>query len=686
MHWQPGFRAIRRIAIFPALVCSSLFAASPSAAQAIAAFTLVNDDAALPAGRIISFGQMFPKAAIRPSAALTVTLNGASVPWQLNAKALYPDGSVRHGILTLQLPAMRGDSRLKGSVATATGTLMPAMAPQPPPALEVALTFDPGTDHAKILRARLGDIVKASATRNPPPWLSGPLALEQRYYGPAMNGIQLVFDVWTPATGAPRVDVIFHNDSADNGDIDTQNYNVAITLAGKPVYRTDTIWHHPHATWHKLIHADGIDPPRMVPDIALLKSTGAIPNYAQIMPDRGEMDKFQPRRLDDGSPPLDPAGITMEMGTTGGRDDIGPLPRWAVFYLLDPSRQNQNTLTATADAAGSVPWHVRDPRTNGPINIDAYPQVWLDGRGQAVPGIMERKYYVSGTKWNPDDAHQPSLTYLPYLLTGSQFYRDELAMQAGYVLLAMDPKYRGGPAGVVMGSQVRAIAWDLRTLANAAFILPSADPMTRYFQSKLEGNLREFARRYVNGHEMDAAGELEGYVPGPYAVDGATPPWQDDYLAIVLGWIDGMGFSGARPVLEWMTNFVAGRFTNADRGYDPIYGTPYFLYVQEPGTDRTIATWAGAFKRTFDPAQHPVRTLDYPDWGGGYAALARAALASIISATNAAQARSAYQYVLANTRGMDANYAKDPVFAIVPTRNAQAVTARQAQAERAAPP
>ena len=147
-----------------------------------------------------------------------------------------------------------------------------------------------------------------------------------------------------------------------------------------------------------------------------------------------------------------------------------------------------------------------------------------------------------------------------------------------------------------------------------------------------------------------------------------------------------MGFSGARPVLEWMTNFVAGRFTNADRGYDPIYGTPYFLYVQEPGTDRTIATWAGAFKRTFDPAQHPVRTLDYPDWGGGYAALARAALASIISATNAAQARSAYQYVLANTRGMDANYAKDPVFAIAPTRNAQAITARQAQAEQAAPP
>jgi hypothetical protein len=417
-------------------------------------------------------------------------------------------------------------------------------------------------------------------------------------------------------------------------------------------------------------------PPRMVPDMALLKSTGAIPNYAQIVPDRGAMEKFQPQTLDDGSPPLDAAGLTMYMATTGGRADIGPLPAWAVFYLLDPSLQNYKTLIATGDAAGSVPWHVRDVQTNDPISIDAHPDVWLDGRGQAVPGVMARKYYVSDTKWTPDDAHQPSLTYLPYLLTGSQFYRDELAMQAGYVLLAMDPKYRDGAAGFVLGSQTRAIAWDLRTLANAAFILPSDRPLTRYFQSKLEGNLREIARRYVTGREMAAAGELEGYIPGPYAVEGTVPPWQDDYVAIVLGWISSMGFGEARPILEWMTNFVAGRFTSGDRGYDPIYGTPYFLYVQEPGGDHRFSTWASAFKRTFDP-DHPVRTLDYPGWGGGYAALARAALASIITTTGSARARSAYRFVLDNTPAMDANYPATPAFAIVPMQDTRAATAEQ---------
>jgi hypothetical protein len=666
MSCRPGASATHKIIAF-ILLLGLGWAHVAHAAEPVAAFTIINDSNSQAAGRVISFGQMFRKGDVRPSASLSVALAGTSVPWQLNAKSLYPDGSVRHGVLSLQLPAMHSGDELQGAISPASGAIAPVMAPTAPPDLDIVLTFAPGTDHTKTLRARLADVVNAPGTHKTAPWLMGPLVREQRYYGPAMNGIQVVFDVWSPVVGTPHVDVIFHNDSADNGDIDTQTYNVAITLDGRPAWHADNVWHYPHATWHKIISASDA-PPRAVPDMRLLREIGAIPNYADIRPDRREAQKFQPQTLDQGAPPLDSAGLTMYMATTGGRADIGPLPSWAVFYLLDPSRENQNTLTATADAAGSVPWHVRDPQTNGPINIDAHPDVWLDGRGQAVPGILARKYYVSDTKWTPDDAHQPSLSYLPYLLTGSQYYRDELAMQAGYVLLAMDPAFRGRGAGILLGSQLRAIAWGMRTLANAAFILPMDD--ARYFQSKLEGNLQEITRRYITGHELDGAGELKGYIPAPYAVEGVTPPWQDDYLAIILGWTNSMGFAQARPVLDWMTNFVAGRFTNGAHGYDPIYGTPYFLYVKEPATDQFITNWAGAFKRTFSESK-PVTALDYPDWGGGYAALARAALASIITTTGSPRAREAYQFVLDKTPGMNANYSKTPVFAIVPARDIQ---------------
>ena len=58
--------------------------------------------------------------------------------------------------------------------------------------------------------------------------------------------------------------------------------------------------------------------------------------------------------------------------------------------------------------------------------------------------------------------------------------------------------------------------------------------------------------------------------------------------------------------------------------------------------------------------------LDYPEWGGGYSALARGALASILTVTHSPEAAQAYGYVLAHTPNLADNYPKDPVFAIMP--------------------
>jgi hypothetical protein len=297
----------------------------------------------------------------------------------------------------------------------------------------------------------------------------------------------------------------------------------------------------------------------------------------------------------------------------------------------------------------------------------ATPEIWLDYRGHPEPGVLERKYAPTDGVWSIDDGHQPSLTYLPYLLTGSQYYRDELAMQAGFVLLAVSPGYRRGAEGSVLPAQLRGIAWNLRTLATAAYILPTSDPYQAYFQTKLQTNLDEMNRRFVQKNELAAAGELVGYVPGAYDEDH-TAPWQDDYLVMVLAWIHAMGFQEARPILAWMTNFVAGRFTNGARGYDPLYGTPYVLHIADPQTKVPLNTWADAFKASFDPTKNPLTSLDEPQWAGGYAALARASLASLNNAAPSPQAAAAYAYVKAQTPGMEASYSKDPAFAIVPAQ------------------
>lgn len=639
-------------------------ASAPRPAREVATFQLVNDNRAATGPRVVSFGQMFRAGDVRPSDRVTARMAGATAPAQLEAKAFHPDGSVRHGVVAVVAPALARGASLPGVISTGgpvRGRSPPPLAQTPD--VQVALTFQSG--RRSRVAVSLPALAGAGRSGAGKPWLDGPLVREQRYASQLVNGVQVVFDVWTPAVGPARVDVVFHNDSAQNPEIGSQVYDATVTLGGKPVYAVRGVSHYAWSTWRRTVQTDGALPLRVVPDTRLLAELGATPDYVQVRPDPDATAKLHERSVRD-ERPLGFAGVTPYMPTTGGRADIGPLPTWAVFYLLEPSRQNHETLFANAEAAGSIPWHVRDMRTGGPIDIGAHPQVWLDGRGEAVPGILDRKYYVLDTKWEPDDAHQPSLTYLPYLLTGSQYYRDELAMQAGYTLAAVDPEVRGGGAGLVLGSQVRAVAWTLRTLATAAYILPSDDPLQPYFEARLKANLREIRRRYVDGDELAEAGDLRGYLPGPYAVEGATPPWQSDYLVMVLGWVDAMGFREARPILAWMENFVAGRFTSGCRGYDPIYGTPYFLFVADPGSKRLLDTWPKAFEATFDPKTKPVTTLDHPEWGGGYAALARGALATLINTTGSRRAREAYAFVKAHTPQMDANYASDPTFAINP--------------------
>ena len=63
----------------------------------------------------------------------------------------------------------------------------------------------------------------------------------------------------------------------------------------------------------------------------------------------------------------------------------------------------------------------------------------------------------------PDNAHVPSLAYVPYLMTGDRYYADEMAFWANFVLLRTFQdgysNYRGGTKGLLVANEVRGIAW-----------------------------------------------------------------------------------------------------------------------------------------------------------------------------------------------------------------------------------
>src|ERR1700754_421161 len=96
---------------------------------------------------------------------------------------------------------------------------------------------------------------------------------------------------------------------------------------------------------------------------------------------------------------------------------------------------------------------------------------------------------------------------------------------------------------------------------------------------------------YVTGGKMDAAGQLEGWVPGDDAFKDATAPWQQDYLSMVLSQEAQRGTPGAQAMLDWTENFQAGRFTSTDAGYDQQLGAAYRIAVKT-ASGAPLSTWA----------------------------------------------------------------------------------------------
>ena len=58
----------------------------------------------------------------------------------------------------------------------------------------------------------------------------------------------------------------------------------------------------------------------------------------------------------------------------------------------------------------------------------------------------------------PDNAHQPSLAYVPYLLTGDRYYAEEMAFWANYGMLRTDPGDGvRGSQGILANNEVRGL-------------------------------------------------------------------------------------------------------------------------------------------------------------------------------------------------------------------------------------
>jgi hypothetical protein len=518
----------------------------------------------------------------------------------------------------------------------------------------------------------------ANAGTTPETWLKGSVATEFSLTAPLLDAetgkpqrqLAARFDVRVFAGGQRiRTDVVLENDWTYESAPGNVNYDIAVTEKGAVVYQASNVGLYQHARWHKVFWL-GPAPVAIVRyDVPYFLRSRIVWNYdTSVRISEPELTREAKRLADADIGPTGPAFITQYMPMTGGRDDIGPLPRWTAIYLLSQDPRARAAMLANADAAGGIPIHYRDRPTGEPVSLDLHPGIALvfgKSTGKdALPGVTD-----GDTPWTPDAAHQPSLAYVPYLVTGDRFYLDELLYWANWDMGGVDPAYREGSKGLIHWNQIRGQAWSLRTLGEAAMALPDNHPMKAYFDQKLQNNLQWYVDNYPRNRDRQKTSPL-GWLERP-DVPGSTAPWQDDFMALVVGHLAEAGYPLAEEFFRWQAQATVGRWTHDADGYCRTLAPAYYINVRTKAGEliqdwRTLMRENGPDLRTC-PARFPEDS--YPEAPAGYVAYAEAMLA-LSSDFRIPGAKEAYQSLHAESPTLTRAQADDPSWAISPRSEA----------------
>ena len=562
----------------------------------------------------LTFGQVFGVGQVPAGTTLVaVDDSGDPVDLQVDTKATHPDGSLRHGILTAAWPANDPAGRLDLSVGRATRGSDVAVAPLLADGFDAAVVLDIG---GVTYRSSARDLL---AQGDATVWLAGPLVTELHVDGPVRraNGtphdritVRYAIRVYAGHESA-RVDTIIENTNLFLGsgarDVD---YDARITVGSETVLDQDDITHYHSARFRRTAWWGAATEAHVAHLPGHVIDSNAVPYYDRSV-DVGiagidaDLDRFRNGVGDQTELRRNAvmgSGLTTEyMPGTGGRPDLGPLPRWGARHLLAMDPRTAEVTMGTADQAGSFRIHHRDPDTGLPIDAEAYPDATTHSNfvGQSAHlgcDTCLSVYDPAARYTTADTAHQPSLAYLPYLLTGDHYYLEELHFWAGWNPMATDPANRGGAKGLLDWQQTRAQAWSLRTLAETAYITPDDHPLKASWNRQVDHNIDRYLARYVGGPDDSALGVVE---PTLWQAGVANAPWQNDYLTWSFGHLIELGFTEAEPMRAWFARSPRDRMVGD--GFCWIFAAQYNHVVRDAPTSPIYTDIAQVYRATVEP-------------------------------------------------------------------------------------
>lgn len=428
-------------------------------------------------------------------------INSDLTDWQARPTTYWPDGSVRHAIIAGRVSCTANVP--KAIVITASGTDRSGTA-----LTETDLTSAlPATTLACGAETiTLGTLVGTAALHRTV--CTGPIMSNWLYRKQLTGSDHLVawFDVRLYLGGAVEIFPWIENGyllvASPTNDVRT--YTLTIGGVEKFSQSLDIKHHTRIPLMTGATHSHWTTDPQITPkhDTAYIMAAKMTLNYGYapsetVLSNTGEYaTTYIPNWL----------GTTKAaMASTGYGNHIGVLPNWAAGYLASSGDYRAYAATiVNGMAAGSWPVHYRDndpaKNPNEPLRFTDYPNIsqgW--GGTPAVPNGTGGVNQVDGINAAPDRAHQPSLAFLPWLLTGRWFFLDEHLFWLTWSYLQSNYVTREGAKALYFDDQVRSRGWVLRTHAQALAILPADHPCFASVKASWEYNTIAYKARYVDG-------------------------------------------------------------------------------------------------------------------------------------------------------------------------------------------
>jgi hypothetical protein len=573
----------------------------------IVSLKLQNAGAATLVGGVTTFGQVFEQGDLPRGGGLVAEINGKTVAVQVDVKTTYADGSAKMVVLSMERPDMAAGASLDVVLAHGTASAAPAIdlaQALGAHAFKVDMTPQGGaTATIDVLAALKTALANGTASF----WQKGEFATEARVSIDLPGSQRMIFDVTAYKGGGLSVDAQFNNDDAMQATGGGVAYTLKAQLDGQ-VVANETISQGQYQNWHESFTVgtsggQGLGGAatgwlNIQHDTAYLEATGAIAQYnLQIgVADSLLSDLGSQASSSWWGSPLSSNGVTQYMPATGGRGDIGITTQGNTAWLMTQDARAAAYALGQADAANAIPIHFWDAAHGTWLNTDNYPNLWLDGRGgTGTPGVSTSGTLTQGipgnTGWEFDTAHQPDLSYVPYLMTGERWILDNVNAQASASIMNEWPAPRMNAADLLVGtSQVRSAAWSLRQVDEAAWAAPDGSAEKAFFQAASDGNWKWLVSKIPEWTAQQ--GEAHGWVPGGYGVVGAMPEWQQDYFASTAAAAARAGNADALTFLKWEMNFLVGRFTHESSGFKMHDGVAYLIAISDQATGAVYKTWA----------------------------------------------------------------------------------------------